>query len=108
LEKSTITPKSKLLLLHRLGGLSTKFGIRSAEELLRELQHAGLVFLGHAHDAHDDVQRVVQSHFPDEVAATAGGRHPRYGGLGDDPDLVFQPAQVLRHEPALGQRRYFM
>jgi hypothetical protein len=36
---------------------AAEVGILGAEELLRQAEHARLVALGHAEDAHDDVQR---------------------------------------------------
>ena len=57
--------------LHRVDALdAADVGILASEDLLREREHARLVGLGHAEDAQDDVQRIVERDVANEVALT--------------------------------------
>jgi len=77
--------------------------VGAAEQLLGQLEHARLVRFRHADHLHDDVQGIEEGHVPGEVAAVAVLGHAVDEAPGDLADPLLQLAQVLRHEPALGQ-----
>ena len=79
--------------------------VLAAEDLLRELEHARLVGLGHAEDAHDDVQRVVERDVAHEVALAVVLEHPVDEAPGEhgQPRADLLP-QVRRLEPVVRDR----
>ena len=77
--------------------------ILRAKQLLRQLQHAVLVLFRHAQHLHHHVQGIEERHVPGEVALVPQRRHAVDKAAGDLADAGLELAQVLRHEPGLGQ-----
>jgi len=61
------------LILFGLRGIALAPDIRigRSSQLLRQLQHERLVRLGHAHDLHDHMQRIMPRQILSEISATA-------------------------------------
>ncbi len=79
-------------------------GIAAAEQFLSQLQHLGLVGLGHAQDRHDDMQRIVDRDVPGEIALRPDLHHPVDIALRElDRARLQALAQIDGHEPSLGQ-----
>ena len=85
------------LLLHR--DAAPQFGVVSAEDLLRELEHPREVLLGDAEQRHDDVQRVIHRNIGDEVALGTDVAHLVDGDLGQLVDVDLQVAHGFWPEP---------
>ncbi|WP_229713103.1 hypothetical protein [Streptomyces fuscichromogenes] len=93
------------------GGLRTErfhvgalaVGVGSAEEVLGERHHPGLVVLGHPEQAHDDVQREEEREVLDEVQVIGPAVQPFPDGLaGQPPDGLLPLLQVRGPEPVRG------
>jgi hypothetical protein len=99
-----------LQLLHHLGHVehdlarAVQLRILAAEQLLREHEHARLVFARHAENLHDHVQWIADGNVAHEVALALPLDHARDLRSCDAPDPLFQLAHALIREPLLGER----
>ena len=84
-----------------------RVGVLRTEQLLRQLEHARLVLLGHAENFHDDVQGVAESDVFDEIAGAALVEHALHGGTRNLAYPRLELSEIGRHEPALRQRPVF-
>ena len=82
---------------------ASKLGIGSAEQLLRELEHARFVTLRDPKNVHDDAQRIPDCHVIDEVARATLLGHAIDVDLRKLAQPGLQLPQVLRQEPRLSE-----
>ncbi len=88
------TPKSK--------EIAEELGVGGAEDALREVEHEGLVLLGHAVDVHDHPQGVRLGDVDGEVALAAQVAHLLDVLVGDVVDAVLAGADGGGLEPVVG------